>query len=58
MTRHIHVKGVRREIVDDDKLALALWLLAKDVLADEQSADASAAALPELPPGEDEAEAA
>lgn len=32
MTRQVRVKGVRRETVDDDRLALAVWLMAKSAV--------------------------
>lgn len=55
--KRLRIRAKRLDQLDETKLALALWLLARDVLADEQSVDASAVALPELPPDEDEAEA-
>jgi hypothetical protein len=40
MTRHIRVKEVRREVLDDDKLALALWLLAKSAVESKRAREA------------------
>lgn len=40
MTRHIRVKGVRREVLDEDKLSLALWLMAKAAVEAKRARDA------------------
>jgi hypothetical protein len=55
--KRLRIRTKRLDQLDETKLALALWLLAKDVLADEQSSD-TRVAFPELPPDEDDAEAA
>ncbi len=52
--KRIRVRSKRLDQLDETKLALALWLLAKDTLAAE-TPDAQVA-LPELPTDEDGAE--
>ncbi len=40
MTRRIKVRGVRRETLDEDKLALAYWLLAKAAVEQKREREA------------------
>lgn len=40
MTRRIKVRGVRREVLDDDKLALAYWLMAKAAVEEKRRREA------------------
>lgn len=56
-TSVLRIRAKRLDQLDETKLALALWLLAKDVRMGEQSSDAPVA-LSELPTDEDDAEAA
>jgi hypothetical protein len=59
MSKHMRIRGVRRKRIDEDKLALAFLLLAKDLHAQEcQAADADDAPKPLArsdPPAEPEA---
>lgn len=40
MTRRIKVRGVRRETLDEDKLALAYWLMAKSAVEEKRRREA------------------
>ncbi len=40
MSRRIKVRGVRRETLDEDKLALAYWLMAKSAVAEKRRREA------------------
>lgn len=39
MTKSLRIKGVRRKHIDEDKIALAYLLLAKQIIADRQPDD-------------------
>jgi hypothetical protein len=41
MTRRIKVRGVRLEELDDEKLALAYWLMAKRAVAEKREREAA-----------------
>jgi hypothetical protein len=43
-TRHIKVKGVRRDEIDSEQLALIYWLQAKRVLRERREREAKAKA--------------
>jgi hypothetical protein len=40
MTRRIKVRGVRRETLDADRLALAYWLMAKSAVEEKRRREA------------------
>lgn len=40
MARRIKVRGIRREELDDEKLALAYWLMAKRAVAEKREREA------------------
>jgi hypothetical protein len=40
MARRIRVRGVRREPLDEDKLALALWLMGKAAVEEKRRREA------------------
>ncbi|HTZ88592.1 MAG TPA: hypothetical protein VMB05_18165 [Solirubrobacteraceae bacterium] len=56
--KRLHIRTKRLAQLDDTKLAVAFWLLAKDTRPAEPSPDTAPVTLPQLPTNEDDAEAA
>jgi hypothetical protein len=54
--KRIRVRSKRLDQLDETKLALALWLLAKDTLTTENNTQPGAASGPVIPPTDDTSE--